>query len=283
MQIEDAKRTAKRSIIILSLALAGCHGPVAPASPTPDVVSIKIYADSAASPLLRDLANAYRPSHTLIAWDIEMSESSALLDLLKTSKVPYALTAYLPPDLSGSTPNVPLWATPIGQTGIAIVVHPSNAVANLTAAQLRSILQGRIANWQMLGGADLPLTVIARDEGSSTASIIQTIVLGDRLTTRAAWLALTDEAVIALVSATPGAIGYVSVGFLNDNVKVVPVDGILPTPATLTANQYPIRSPLLFVGMTEPGDDAYRAFFSWVQSPDGQAIVRRHYGALLNQ
>src|SRR5262245_44953437 len=98
MQIEDAKRTAKRTIVVLSLALAGCRTTIAPASPTPDVVSIKIYADTATSPLLRELANAYHPGHALIAWDIEVSESNALLDLLKASKVTYALTAYLPPE-----------------------------------------------------------------------------------------------------------------------------------------------------------------------------------------
>lgn len=283
MQIEGAKRTAKRTIIILSLALAGCRGPVAPASPTPDVVSIRLLADTATSPLLHELASAYHPAHDLIVWDIEAREPNALFDLLRASKVVYALTAYQPPEQSGSTTSTPLWSTPIGQTGIAFIVHPSNAISGLTAAQLRAILQGRIANWQALGGGDLPLTVIAQSENSSSGAIVQTIVMGDRVTTGTARLALTDDAVVSLVSTTPGAIGYVSVGALNDSVRAVAVEGVLPTPETLTTNQYPIRSPLLFVGLAEPGDDAYRAFFAWVQSPDGQAIVHRHYGTLQSQ
>jgi phosphate transport system substrate-binding protein len=173
-----------------------------------------------------------------------------------------------------------LWSTPVGEDGIAIVVHPSNAIADLTAAQLRTIWQGRVANWNALGGANVQLIVVARDETSSAAAILQTMVLGDRRVTRAAQLATTSQAVIDIVSAEPGAIGYVSMGYLSSAVRAVPLDGTLPTPDTVTGGQYPLRTPILFAGLHEPGNDPYRAFFAWAQSPEGQAVVRRHYGAL---
>jgi ABC-type phosphate transport system substrate-binding protein len=66
-------------------------------------------------------------------------------------------------------------------------------------------------------------------------------------------------------------------------VRALAIEGVLPTPDTLTAAQYPIRAPVQFVGLSAPGDDAYRAFFAWVQSPAGQAVVRLHYGGLPTQ
>jgi ABC-type phosphate transport system substrate-binding protein len=69
-------------------------------------------------------------------------------------------------------------------------------------------------------------------------------------------------------------------GYVDSSVRVVPLDGIPPTPQNVSSNQYPIRGPMLFAGMQPPNDDYYRAFFAWVQSPDGQAIVRQHYGGL---
>jgi phosphate transport system substrate-binding protein len=93
-------------------------------------------------------------------------------------------------------------------------------------------------------------------------------------------LAATSQAVIDIVSADPGAIGYVSMGYLSSQVRAVRLDGVVPTPETVTTGQYPLRTPILFAGLHVPGDDAYRAFFAWVQSQEGQAIVRRHYGAL---
>src|SRR5689334_3100713 len=74
---------AKRTIVILSLALAGCRGPVNPAPPTTEIVSLRFLADSATSPLLHDLTSSYRPAHVLLTWDIQVNEAYAVLDLLK--------------------------------------------------------------------------------------------------------------------------------------------------------------------------------------------------------
>ncbi len=271
-------KSAKRTIVILSLALAGCRATLPAASPTPEMLSLRLLADNATAPLLRDLVSHYRPDHTLIAWDIQVGEDDTLLNWLKDSTAPYALVGYLP--RPGGSGTETLWATPVGQHGVAFVVHPTNPISALTAAQLRGILQGQIDNWLQLGGANAPLTVVAREEQSSDAALVQTIVLGDRRTTRNALLATTGQAVIDLVSADPSAIGYVSTGYLSPAVRAVAVENVLPTPDNLTAAQYPIRAPITFVGLTAPSSDAYRAFFAWVQSPDGQAIVRQHYGGL---
>ena len=270
-------RGAKRTIVILSLALASCRGPLPPASPTPEVVSLRILADSATSPLLRDLASHYAPANVLITWDVQVGDASTALNWIKQGQAAYALLDYVPSAEFDSR----WWTTPVGQDGIAVVVHPSNPIANLTAAQFRAVLQGRILNWAELGGTNMPLNVVARNDTSSDAAIIQSIALGDRRVTRSARLATTSQAVVDIVSADPGAIGYASMGYLNSSIRAVPLDGILPTSDTVTANQYPLRAPIVFVGLHEPGNDGYRAFFAWTQSPEGQAIVRQHYGGLV--
>jgi phosphate transport system substrate-binding protein len=106
------------------------------------------------------------------------------------------------------------------------------------------------------------------------------MVLGERIVTRAARLATTDQAVIDIVGSDRGAIGYVSMAYVTGRVRVVPLDGVLPTPDTVSANQYPLRTPIIFVGLRAPNDDGYRAFFAWTQSPEGQAVVKRRYGGL---
>ncbi len=269
-------RSAKRTIVILSLALAGCRGAVVPVNPTPDTVALRLLTDSATSPLLRDLAASYHPANIVITWNIQEGEVSTVLDWLKATEAAYALIDYVPDAGFDKT----LWSTPVGQDGIAIVVNPSNAIASLTAAQLRGIFQGQTIDWKSLGASSGAITVVTRNDKSSAASLIQSMVLGDRRVTRAARLATTDQAVIDIVSAEPGAIGYVSMGYLANTVRAVPLDGVLPTPDTVTGNQYPLRTPIVFVGLHSPDNDAYRAFFAWVQSPEGQAIVRRHYGGL---
>ncbi|HVO41447.1 MAG TPA: substrate-binding domain-containing protein [Aggregatilineales bacterium] len=265
---------AKQSLIILSLALAGCRGPIAPPTPTLEIKSLRLAADGATLPLLRDLTSNYVPTGVIIDWQIEVSEVHDMADWLK--RVPYALTDYVPEVLSRD-----IWSTPVGQDAIAIIIPTSNTLTNLTAAQLRGVLQGRITNWTQLGGLDLPIVVVARDETSSAAMIVQSIVLGDRRTTRTARLAATDDTMVDLVGSIPGAVGYVSLSYLSNRVRALPIEGVAPSVSTM--DSYPIRAPILFVGASEPGDNAYRAFFSWVQSPAGQKIVRRHTGGLPGQ
>src|SRR5260370_6761034 len=142
---------AKRTIVILSLALAGCQGPINPVPPTTEVVSLRFLTDSATSPLLHEFTSSYRPAHVLVASDIQVGETYALLDLLKAGQAPYLLTDYLPAGF-GAPLDSSLWTTPVGQDGIAIVFNPTNPIANLRGSQLRALFQGRFGNWQETAG-----------------------------------------------------------------------------------------------------------------------------------
>ena len=48
--------------------------------------------------------------------------------------------------------------------GIAIVVHPSNMVSDLTMEQVQKIYLGEITNWSEVGGEDVKIAVISREE-----------------------------------------------------------------------------------------------------------------------
>ena len=274
---QTGMKKAKHTVLLLSLAIAGCRTQIAPASPTPDLASLRLLTDSATAPLLRDLVDHYHPSGVLISWDIEVAEAPTIVNWLRAANSTFALTSFLPND---AIAQHKLWVTPVGQDAVAFIVNMANPVATLSAAELRAILQGRVTNWNQLGGADLPISVVARQVESSTGALVQSMVLGERRTTLNARLAAANDDMLDLVRSIPGAIGYISMGYVDASIRVVPLDGVLPTPQTVSANQYPIRAPILVAGKQPPNDDAYRAFFAWVQSPDGQAIVRRHYGGL---
>jgi len=276
----------KRTLVVLSLALVGCRGQIMPASPTPVDTRLRIFSETASTPLMHSLSAAYQPAHLLIGWDIQVGDLNALSGWLKnnqlSSQPAYALTTYLPPDST-------LWSTPIGQDGLAIIVNAANPIANLTPDQLRTLFTGRVLNWKALGGTDQPISVVSQQIGSSDNALFQAMILGERQVSGAARLATTPEAMIQAVSADEGGIGYVSMGALSASmsmstaattIRTVPLDHVLPTPQTVSANQYALRSPLLFVGLKVPESDAYHDFFAWVQSPAGQAVVSKNYAPL---
>jgi len=273
-------KRAKRTIVILSLALAGCRVSVADPTLTPQVFSVRILATTATAPLLRDLVQAYAPLGTVIAVDSIEADWQTVNEWLRSGDAPFALTTYLPPDAG-------LWAAPLGQDGIALIVHPTNTVPILTADNLRRIFQGRITSWAALGGPDVPVTVISREAGADTRLVFDELVMGGQPTLPAARLALSSARVVNLVAGEPGAIGYVSMAFVDERVRAVPLaassdeEAVAPTPQTVASGEYPLRTPLLVVGPQPPAElGVYRDWFAWMQSEEGQAIVGRHYAPL---
>jgi len=76
------------------------------------------------------------------------------------------------------------------------------------------------------------------------------------------------------VATTPGAIGYVGLGFLGEKVKALPVNGIMPNKGTIASGVYPIARPLfLFTrGYPELGS-AIHTFSTFYLTEEGQEIV----------
>lgn len=266
-------RRTKRTIAVVAITLVSCSSRIVPATtPTFQTVTLRLHATTATAPLMNDLAASYSQRFPF-TFDIVTGNYATLLDSLNRGEISYFLSNHLPADS-------PLWAAPVGQDGIAILVHPSNSLMELTTEQLRNIYQGYIPNWRELGGVDMNIVVMSREDGSGTRAEFEQLVMGDRRTTLAAQIAPSSGAVVTSVAAQAGGIGYVSMGYLDSRVRAVSIDSVPLNVDTVYQNTYPLRSTLYFVGLEEPQDE-YRVFIGWVQSPEGQAVVARHYAPLL--
>lgn len=265
---------ARRALAIAAFTLVSCSSQVVPAStPTSDAVMLRFYTTGAALPLMSELSRAYTQIKPAVSFDISASNYGGVLRLMEADDS-YFLTTHLPP-----VEESPFWAAPVAQDGIAIVVHPSNIIEDLTTEQLRRIFQGRITNWSELAGEDAAITVISREDGSGTRAEFERLVMGDRRPTQLAQIAPSHEAVLVSVGRETGSIGYVSMSYLDSTVHAIMIDGAALTPNSVFDNTYPLRSTLFVAGMQEPQDEN-RAFIAWVQSPEGQAVVARRYAPL---
>jgi len=264
---------ARRTLVVVAFTLVSCSSQVVPAStPTTDAVTLRLYTSSATMPLTNDLTRSYTQIQPSISFDIIPRNYEQIVDLITDENPAYFLTNHLPIES-------PLWGAPIGQDGIAIVTHPENPVTNLTTEQLRRIYQGRIDNWRDVGGQDMPITVISREEGSGTRAEFERLVMGERQTIQSAEIAPSSEAVIVSAGRDPGGIGYVSMSYLDASVQAIHIDDIAPTLDNVYMNTYPLRATLFIAGVNEPLNE-YRAFIAWVQSLEGQAVVARKYAPL---
>lgn len=171
-----------------------------------------------------------------------------------------------------------LVATVIAHDGIAVIVNDSNPVSGLTLSQLRDIYEGKITNWNEVGGPDLRILLVNRDEASGTREAFRSIVMGDASFDAAAAVLPGTGQVRDVVSRTPGAIGYISIGFVESDtasttVKSLALDGVAATEDAVESGRYPISRDLYFFTMGQPTGSA-AAYIDYVLSDDMAETIR---------
>jgi phosphate transport system substrate-binding protein len=134
--------------------------------------------------------------------------------------------------LSPTERQLGLVATPVFRLSSAIYVHPSVGISGLTSEQLRDIYAGEIINWSEVGGNDLRIKVVRREEADSTLLVLRQSMPGwDKLDiTERSKMALTTQESIETVRKVRGAIGigpYTKL--LEPETKVLTIDGRHPT------------------------------------------------------
>lgn len=158
--------------------------------------------------------------------------------------------------------------------GLAVVVNPKNPVKALTISQIADIYTGKISNWKQLGGEDAKIVVVSRDTNSGTYETFNELVLKKAAISKDAEYVGSNGQARTRVNTTKNAIAYVGLGFVDDTVKPLSVEGILPTAKSVSTGKYPIARPLYMFtnGYPKMGSDVYN-FVTLHLSKEGREIV----------
>ncbi len=161
---------------------------------------------------------------------------------------------------------------PIAYDAIAVVVHPSNPISELTSEQVRQVFSGEVDNWRALGGPDSAITLVVREEGSGTRGAFDELMMsGARVSVRALRQD-SNGAVRVIVNSDPNAVGYISLGIVEDWVKPLTLNGIAPTVEASIAGDYFLVRPFLFTWLGRLSEPAQR-FLDYCLTPEAQAIL----------
>ena len=170
---------------------------------------------------------------------------------------------------SGAVENI------VAIDGIAVITHKDSVVSDLTAQQLTDIYTGKITNWKDLGGADEAIVVLGREAGSGTRGAFEELL---KIEDQCAYAQELDSTggVLAKVAATPGSIGYVSLDVVDDTVKALSLDGVAPTEENIVAGSYKLSRPFVMatLGTIEEQNDLVKTWFNYVQSDEGQTVIK---------
>jgi len=172
--------------------------------------------------------------------------------------------------------------TTVAQDGIAVIVNPKNTIQFITLDQLKNIYLGKITKWTEINGAGVPgtnnmIVIVGRDSASGTRTYFDETVLLKATPVNTMLEKNSNGAVTQTVTQTPGAIGYVSIGFLSNDVKALPIwynnlKIIAPSISTIKDKTYPVSRDLYVITNGQPSGLA-GDFIKYILSPDGQKIV----------
>lgn len=157
--------------------------------------------------------------------------------------------------------------------GIAVIVHKSNPIMNLTHDQLKEIFSGRIKNWKEVGGMDKKIIVVTREEGSGTRGAFEELIMQEAVISDACLVQDSNGAIREIIAATPQSIGYISAGLVDERVKAVSIDGIYPSVANFVNGEYKFVRPFLLLTKDEPSG-IVKSLIEFTLSPEAQKILQ---------
>lgn len=254
--------------LLVIILLAACS----PTVEAPRLIYLKAAGSTAMTPLVEELATAFHERQAFVTIDINGGGSALGREAAATGQVELGLTSWLPDGPPGDTQ-----ATVVARDGIALIVHPTNPITGLTLLQAHDFFSGRTIDWEEIGGMPGLVQIVSREDGSGTRAAFEAMVMGDDRVTLTALVMPNSQAVVDYVARDPNAIGYVSMAYVNGEVRMVSVEGLFPTPESVARGEYHLTREL--VVLSRPGTShQVRAFLDFALSPAGQAIVAGRYG-----
>ena len=260
-----------KGIAIIALALAFCFtGSLAWAG------NIVIKGSTTVLPIAQKVAEAYMKQHTDVKISISGGGSGNGMKALIDGSTDIADSSRFIKDkevkLAVEKGVFPV-AFAVAYDCIVPVVHPSNSMENITMAQLKDIYMGKVKNWKEIGGPDRPVVVISRDTSSGTYEVWHEKVLKKERVFPGALLQASNGAVVQAVDQNKNAIGYIGLGYMEENVKALTVGGVKGSEESTLNGTFPVSRPLYMFTPGWPQGDVLN-FINFVMHPEkGQKYV----------
>jgi phosphate transport system substrate-binding protein len=246
--------------LLLILSCVGCQKSKA---------GITVAGSTSVEPFAELLAEEYMHLHPRSHIYVQGGGSSAGIEAVRSGAAHIGMSSrHLTPK------EKDLHAVMIAQDAIAIIVHPKNPVQDLSLQKIRDMFSGKIKNWKELGGANRTITLVTREEGSGTREAFQKMVMEKDEIALEALVQDSNGAIRQVLTGDPNAIGYISLGLVNEKVRALKISGVEPNLENIERGRYQFVRPFLFVFNVKPSGEA-KTFLDFVISPKAQKLLSR--------
>ncbi len=262
-------------VLAMALSLAACGSAEQPETPAPAVngaLTGTVSTDGSTSmeKVIGALGEMFMEKNSGVTFTYNPTGSSPGIKAVQEGRCDIGLSSR---SLKAEEKEAGLTETILAYDGIAIIVNPENAVADLTVEQIAKIYTGEITNWSEVGGNDGEIVLIGREAGSGTRDGFESITdTKDKCLYRQELTSTGD--VITAVSQNPNAIGYASVASVKDSVKALTVGDVAPSNGTILDGSYVIQRPFVLVTKTGTAlSGQAQAFFDYACSEEAKETI----------
>ena len=257
-------------VIVASSLIIGCGSSDTTISKKVNDTTIAISGSTSVGPLVELEEEEFEANNQDVTIEINQTgSSSGIMDTISGTTEIGMSSRELTDEESKNLKEVT-----IAVDGIGVVVNKNNPVKNLTLEQIKDIFTGKITNWSEVGGEDKEIVVVSREEGSGTRTAFQEILnYSTEDTVKNAIVNNSTGATKVMVEENDNAIGYMSIGYIDDSIASVNVDGVEATADNVKSGEYKIQRPFLLVYKEGALSEEGQEFIDFILSDKGQAIV----------
>lgn len=176
--------------------------------------------------------------------------------------------------------------TTVAYDGIVIIVNEQNPVTNLTKQNLIDMYTEKVKNWKEVGGPDMPIALVTRVYGAPMDLFTKYTGLTNSgskepgvngMIANSAIRIETNFDLVQSIGDIPNSIGFASYGtalsFKEKGIplKIISLDGFVPSKEAILANKYPITTEFNYV--YKEHSDKIDKFLQIFNTPEGKKIV----------
>jgi phosphate transport system substrate-binding protein len=200
------------------------------------------------TPLAEQFSAQFRNSHPEVEVEIRRANSNYAVEAARSGEIHIGLvTRSLSP-----AEKTDLRVEPIGHDAMILLSYPRNPITGLTLEQLQKIYLGKIINWREVGGEDKGVVPLTREKGSAIHGTFVNRLFGKGFNgqEKAFTLRANKDKILRTIKRVRGSLGYGIVRMEEaqaQGVKVLAVDGKLPTAVNVQEGLYPFTRPQLLI------------------------------------
>lgn len=235
-------------------------------------------SDTLGAKLVPQLAEAYKAANPGTEFSIAAEGSTTGITAIIDGSADIGMSsrrAKSTEQSAGAAKGVNLSPTIVAYDAMAVIVNAASPIKALSKAQVEQIFTGDVQDFSAVGGNAGKISIYTRNTSSGTYSDWKELAMSKRDYASGSQKMAGNEQIAAEVAKNPNGIGYVGIAYIKaPGVKVVSIDGKMPSPESIRAEDYPYSRATFYYTNGVPSGKA-KSFVDFSLSAKGKAIVEQ--------